>query len=316
MIPVLLVLAGTVSGPLGTCAMDAHSVALQRSGLRLHRTTNFAIHHDATEIWAAELGSQLEAMEVQFYQQLKDLGAERPVGDHSNGPLVWSCVTGQEWRHTRMLSRFRANYDTRLHQVELMWTPAVDPTATAATTDSAAFEPDGITVADADSLMLRRRLSHEIAHQLSFDCGLQKRGVMYPTWLAEGLATNFESPTSEIQFLGPNLPREQRLKELVGQEALLPLRRFVVLTDVQELTRDELVDLYAQAWGLFRFLAKQHPSALAAYMRTLAALPPGRRNRIELHEEVQASFGPLAGLETEWHQWLRGPMQASLARSP
>jgi hypothetical protein len=45
-------------------------------------------------------------------------------------------------------------------------------------------------------------LQHEAAHQILFNCGLHVRGGQNPTWLAEGLATQFEVPQSRTKHGG------------------------------------------------------------------------------------------------------------------
>ena len=77
------------------------------------------------------------------------------------------------------------------------------------------------------------RLTHEVAHQLSFNSGIQKRGVMYPLWVSEGLATNFEFDGSLSEGLEHcNAARCKGLLEAYHAGELVPLRQFVVQTTV------------------------------------------------------------------------------------
>ena len=106
------------------------------------------------------------------------------------------------------------------------------------------------------------RLTHEVAHQLSFNSGIQKRGVMYPLWVSEGLATNFEFDASVITGLDHcNTARCKGLLEAYVEGDLVPLRQFVVQTTVPP---DARVGrrYYAQAWGFFQFILTERPENL------------------------------------------------------
>ncbi len=72
-------------------------------------------------------------------------------------------------------------------------------------------------------------LTHEMTHQLAYNSGLQKRGVMYPLWVSEGLATFFEgSALPQWDPIG-NTARRRTLAKLHAGGALLSLRELSVL---------------------------------------------------------------------------------------
>jgi hypothetical protein len=292
LLPLFLAVAGLASA----------SQNADEAGLQLYRTERFVIRHDASAAWATELGEYLESLTSQFHQQASLLGAQNCSGSAEGSRMEWLCLTSAVQADSGRPLHFKANYDTRLHRVNLLWTQNIGTDASLP--DVSAFEPSGLTAPDFDRQSLLIRFSHEAAHQLAFDSGLQKAGVMYPLWVAEGLATNFESPGEELCFLGQNPVRQARLKELAARQNLLPLSRLAVLTETSGLSPEERIDLYAQAWGLFRFLALEQRPALVSYLRTLAALPYGQRSEHALLEELQHSFGSLAVIETEWQAWL------------
>src|SRR5690606_31731957 len=73
-----------------------------------------------------------------------------------------------------------------------------------------------------------RRTTHEVAHQLAFDSGLQRRGVMYPLWVAEGLATTFEVEVGGVMGPGQDNPvRRHRLEEAYASSSLLPIETLI-----------------------------------------------------------------------------------------
>jgi hypothetical protein len=160
------------------------------------------------------------------------------------------------------------------------------------------------------------RLTHEAAHQLSFNSGIQTRGVMYPLWVSEGLATNFE-------FDGPltdglehcNTARCKGLVEAYRAGELVPLRQFVVQTTVPP---DAHVGrrYYAQAWGFFQFLLLERPENLRTYLHRMAEERTERRDANTMLTEVTQAFGAPETLELSWNAFLaRQAQQLSAGRS-
>lgn len=159
--------------------------------------------------------------------------------------------------------------------------------------------------ASASSINLAKT-THEAAHQLAFNSGLQTRGVMYPLWVSEGLATNFERDGATGLF-GPehdNPFRRRKLLRARQAHELMPLSEALVLTRVPVHDPHAVSVVYAQAWGLFKFFYQQRPAELARYLHTLARLEPGARDPETLRREVVAAFGPIADLQEQWCQFL------------
>lgn len=145
-----------------------------------------------------------------------------------------------------------------------------------------------------------RTTTHELAHQLAFNSGLQRRDVTYPFWLTEGLATNFEadSPTS----LGLNQTQSRYLSRLADAKAggrLIPLDRLLAMTEISGSADQATRDAYAQAWGLFHFLLRNHPAELRRYMADIAG-SWGHQSGDSLRRQFISTFGPLEPLEKEF----------------
>jgi hypothetical protein len=160
------------------------------------------------------------------------------------------------------------------------------------------------------------RLTHEVAHQLSFNSGIQKRGVMYPLWISEGLATNFEfDGTGSAGPAHGNTARCNGLLEAYAAGELVPLRQFVVQTTVSP-------DLhvgrrtYAQAWGFFQFILAEHPESLRVYLQRVAKNHPAHQDAATMLAEFAEVFGSPDVLEEAWKAFLvRQAQQASANRS-
>ncbi|OGV44286.1 MAG: hypothetical protein A2X46_04300 [Lentisphaerae bacterium GWF2_57_35] len=266
--------------------------------------------HEQPGEWADALGETLETLRVRFYDELAWLGARSRTSRSTKSRLQWVCLN----RGDRGISRspefeFSAAYETRTHSVRLFWTASESVEQEFGVRGVNAFQPAYSGGSGAQESPPPRhlfvRISHEVAHQLAFDCGLQERGVMYPLWVSEGLATGFESPRPEqVDFLGPNASRLQRLQELQTRNGLTALDEFVTIVDTTSLDRSEQEDFYAQAWSFFRFLGQQHGRALKKYLKQMARLPMGHRSKESLREEMTAAFGSLDKLEAEWRTWL------------
>src|SRR5262249_10358627 len=95
---------------------------------------------------------------------------------------------------------------------------------------------------------------HEVAHQLSFNCGMLNREADVPFWVAEGLATYCEA-TENGAWQGIGEPNPERIMPLVGpvrgQGPLIKLNDLVTRDDWMRDTRTALL-AYAQSWALFK----------------------------------------------------------------
>jgi hypothetical protein len=157
------------------------------------------------------------------------------------------------------------------------------------------------------------RLTHELAHQLAFNSGLQKRSVMYPLWISEGLATNFEfvgSATASLERC--HIVRCKSVLEMRASGELIPLRQFVVQASVPG---DACLgrQCYAQAWAFFQYILTEPAEGLRLYLRELAQQPPGRRDSSVMLREFTMAFGPPDALAGSWHAFLDSQEQHLLA---
>ncbi len=149
------------------------------------------------------------------------------------------------------------------------------------------------------------RMTHEAAHQLAFNSGLQTRGVMYPLWVSEGLATNFEADSSGAMGFGRDNPvRRERLLAARAADRLVWLPDFLTLTRPATGELDAANDLYAQSWGVFRFLFAHRRADLRRYLAALSAADPGWRDPSTLEHEIEAAFGSREPLTAAWERFL------------
>jgi hypothetical protein len=108
---------------------------------------------------------------------------------------------------------------------------------------------------------------HEVAHQLSYNCGLLNRQANVPCWVAEGLACYCEA-TSNGAWQGIGEPNPERLRTLAGRGRLYRLEELISSDDWLRKNRngDQVLMGYAQSWALFHMLMKERPGAMRRYL--------------------------------------------------
>lgn len=286
-------------------------------------TEHFLLVHPSDPDWAAETGEVLERAYTQFYRSFNEAGFTlQPVSSR----LTWFCFTdhGQFNRYaleadSMDMSWLDGYYSSRTNRVTVVRSAgaSIRPAMASATPSQANWDrvslrqktdlypsagsPAGDSSAQVDPDL--PKTAHEAIHQLAFNSGLQKRGVMYPVWASEGLATQFEGVTPE-GLQRNRQARAHRLLRAQSQGQLIPFEVFITLTTVAgqpEAAKNE----YAQAWGFFAFLMQKHPAELRVYLANLAKLDPGRRDQSVMRREFTAAFGPSGPLEASWRQFLR-----------
>lgn len=150
-------------------------------------------------------------------------------------------------------------------------------------------------------------MMHEVAHHLSFNCGLLNRDGDAPLWLVEGLACYCEA-TREGTWEGIgeiNYNRLQPLAQVLAQgERLLPLKELLAgddwLRQAQSLHQLELG--YAQSWALFYLLMEEHPAPLQRYLATIYSRQTPEHRLADFTEAFGRS---LPRFEARYHEFVR-----------
>jgi hypothetical protein len=151
-------------------------------------------------------------------------------------------------------------------------------------------------------------IMHEVAHQLSFNCGLLNRGGDVPLWLAEGLAVYCESTIGGAwQGIGESNPQRAAILAgpAKGRGEFLTLRSLIENDDwIRKAARvDQVLLGYSQSWALFRMLIEEQPEKLKAYMETIRT----RRTPEHRLADFAAAFSTdLAKLERRYQGYMRG----------
>lgn len=286
----------------------------------MHPTRHFALIYATDHAWALAMGRVLEETHEEFYRTFREAGFDpKPI----EGRLTWVCFVsyGDFDDYARRADRMDMSwsdgyYSARTNRVALV-RPGKGSTlreggveaslALKASRGNSDLYPvteseGGEQVAAEDSIAVdESRATHELSHQLAFNSGIQKRGVMYPMWVSEGLATSFEREATGGTGLREDNPVRRRcLIEAYRGGRLMPLEDFLTLTRLPASDPSATREIYAQAWSVFRFLFSDRREELRRYLAALSKLEPGRRDRATIRREIVAAFGPIDRLDVSW----------------
>jgi hypothetical protein len=269
-----------------------------------YTTAHFTIIHDIQPAQAQTIADFLEQTYTRFFAFFEEFGFNPSIPDQR---LNWVCFSNSEnfdeyfnQTDNMNLPRLSSYYSAKTNRVAILLPPFgqnlnaqhnVACDANSAGNIIAASNNDYQQVSDA------RRIGHELAHQLAFNTGLQKRKVMYPLWVSEGLATVFEM---QLNSSGRDC---QLFAKDNAVNKLIPLVEFIPMT---QLPADSALHpyVYAQAQALFDFLMIHRRDQLRTYMKTLHEVEPGRRLSHTILAEFTDVFGSVNNLQKEWDTYV------------
>jgi len=154
------------------------------------------------------------------------------------------------------------------------------------------------------------RCVHETIHQLLFRSGLMDQQVTYPLWIAEGLATAFETddPGSPVnRNFGPDVdhaPRSQAFAAALSAGRLIPLRKLITVTRLPHESID-MHDFYNQSYALTTWLCRERPGEMLGYLRLLNEGDSPRRSENPLTSLFERAFGSIDLVASEWLNAMR-----------
>ena len=288
-------------------------------GFEVRETAHWLIVHKADPKWVASSASMLERTHDFYFDQFKRAGLDpQPLGQR----LV--CVLiGQQEDFVKYLEALPKATGRPPRAEPRAADPAPGARPTPKGLGSYSGQSNRIQLCDIHSIPRNpakradaekldwenvARISHEAAHQLSFNTGILKQRMGYPIWLAEGLACNFEFTDAEKPF-GPlthNLPpRADRLGQLFADGKIASLKSIVTMSPTAAREPDNKGPTYVQGWGLFRFLITERPKRLKAYLKDYAARSRPPANGAQALVAFEAAFGLVAELEKAWQAFLK-----------
>jgi hypothetical protein len=265
-------------------------------------TEYFTIIHQAQTNDIVKIADLLNRSYEQFHVVFSDIGF---AVDTPKEKLTWLCFDDySRFNDYAMkadktdLSRLNSYYSTKTNIVAMVKPDRIPDISGQSSSRGTELGGDILAIdtapesqKEADAVMV----VHEAAHQFAFNSGIQQRGVMYPFWASEGLATTFETA-----FSGScDAIRSGRLIEMRKHHRLCKLSEFVTITRLPA-DADAQKDYYAQAWGFFRFLSEHHKTELVKYFAGLYKLQKGPRGKAALCSEFAGAFGSVAKIDKSW----------------
>ncbi|MEX2670857.1 MAG: DUF1570 domain-containing protein [Phycisphaeraceae bacterium] len=292
-----------------------HAVARHFNGQPFvtHSTPNFRLHSTHAE-WAYDAGDLLEYTHNRFYDIWGDLA--EPLDQ----PLTWVGFThrGDFHRYAHAEDNVDMSWSDGYYSARTNRVVVVHPTLRNTESGPRNRDSDSEVHAQDNSetehehehtpsaVVDTGQITHEAAHQMAFNSGLQRRGVMYPLWVSEGLGTNFET-NAEEEF-GPDVDNPNRRRQLLrawNGGRVMNIEDLLVLTRVPRSPGQSISEVYAQCWSFFQFLYIHHQPQLKQYLATLARQDKGQRRNRTLRNEFVHAFGNVQAIEEEFHAFIR-----------
>lgn len=226
--------------------------------------------------------------------------------------LVWIVFDGREsyeqyaQRTDRMdMSWSKAYYSAYTNRVAIALEPAIDGPEDGGRV-AVTLGEGAMAITLTSDAQFCAQVTHEAGHQLAFNSGLQTRGVMYPLWVSEGLAANFEiDPRGRVGPGADNALRMRHLTRAVEKDQLVPIKQWVGLTRIPFNRPQQINAIYGQSWAFFRFLHEHHGAKLKQYLVYMARQPVGRRSEQALSQDFVEFFGQPAAMEKQWVAYLQ-----------
>jgi hypothetical protein len=279
--------------------------------VHLH-SDHFRLYLESESPTDAEALELLETVRSRFLHLMRREGFVL----HSAQPFTWLWFNDRSSYedYSRQADGIRANplksyYSAKTNRVAVLtdtaegfWMDnAADPFEQSHQVSASDYSDDPREEASPD--LVRAMLAHELIHQLAFNTGLQTRGVEYPMWASEGMATAFEYIYRDPQLRDGNRYRQRTVLELYAHNRLIPLGQFVSMSRISwpGLTDSEI---YAQCWAFFDFLWHNRKPQLKQYLEQAGSRRVGSVRPAVLVSEFTDCFGALDGLEIDWINWL------------
>ena len=280
-------------------------------GFQVHESKHYVIVHNTTRIYARWCSSLLERLQKAFIYFWKKNGCDVKAPKQPLAVLVFGNKDSY-LRHAKAELGPSAGNAIGYYSLQTNRIVMYDLTGMQALRreNSRRGTLHDITalLSQPEAVPLVATIVHEATHQISFNCGFQKRFVDNPVWLGEGLAMYFETPdlSSSRSWSGignVNYERWDLFRDNYDRGRVGSLKSLIV-DDSRIRNSRSAVDCYAESWAWTYFLIKWHPKEYAAYMKMMAEKPLLRKDsRGQRLADFQEHFGKdLGKLEDEFYR--------------
>jgi len=254
--------------------MAAHLLNETGAGFRIHRTDNFLICSDASDLYTDFCSRLLQRVATgyqEFFEgsevRIQDTPADLPVIIFRNSETFQAFAKQQH--PTTDFSDVPGYYSVRDNQMLI-----------AAVSGDREFRTNPQLLRE-----LRKKtrqietIVHEAIHQLAFNTGLQVRYADNPLWLSEGLAVYFEHAAGRgtelwVQPGGVNRIHLPGFKAASASGRLRLSLSQLISSDASFQSADQLADAYAESWALTYYLVRSDRQAFDKYLSALQNRKP------------------------------------------
>lgn len=154
---------------------------------------------------------------------------------------------------------------------------------------------------------------HEGVHQLMFHTRIQSPLRVYPLWISEGLAMNFETTTPNQAF-GPQFDsplRHEQFEEVLRNQQLITLSELIELEVHPPNEEKTMRTIYAQSYGLIAYLSRFHRPELRHYLESMRTIAPIHLGSGQQRSIFIQCFGNPDELEARWLRYEHARLAAN-----
>ncbi|MEQ9409640.1 MAG: DUF1570 domain-containing protein [Fuerstiella sp.] len=303
---------GILFQPLTVDEMAAELLRQTGAGFAIHRTDNYVICSDASEVDTEFCGRLLQRVAEEYQQFFADSEITlRAVPRQLPVIIFRDTVRFQEFARQQ-------HPDTDFADVPGYYSVRDNQMLITAVSGDREFRTNGQLIRELKNEPRQvETVVHEAVHQLAFNTGLQVRYADNPLWLSEGLAVYFEHAAGSSNTVWHRPGGVGRLHfggfRQASAEGRLRLPLSELLTsDKAFQTAGQNADAYAESWALVHFLVRTDRAAFDRYLvklqkRTPLRAVPGSTRLKELQQATGMTANELEASLLRYMARLRSP---------
>lgn len=275
--------------------MAAELIRQTEDTFTIHRTENFVVCSDSSQIYTQFVGRLLEKVVDEYQEFFAKSGLSLTALPQQLPVIIFrNATTFQEFANAQ-------HPGTDFSDVPGYYSVEHNQTLIAAVSGDREFRSRGALLrALKKNLRHVETIVHETVHQLTFNTGVMVRYADNPVWLSEGLSVYFEHASDRGSLLWSRPGGINRIHlpgfNATAQEDRLRLPLNVLCgTDETFQSAQQLADSYAESWALVYYLLQNERSAFFRLLAPLGKLEPlQRRDSIQRLSQLQTATGKTA----------------------
>ncbi|NLX54834.1 MAG: DUF1570 domain-containing protein [Planctomycetaceae bacterium] len=251
------------------------------SGFKIHRTANYVICYNTSDVYAEWCGGLYERLYRGFCSYWRNRGLTLEKPEFPLVALVFNDKESYASYACRELGEASGSifgyYSLETNRVTMYDLTGADGLRRGRRGGSSAAHINQVLSQPAAERTVAT-IVHEATHQLAYNTGLQTRFAGNPMWVSEGIAVYFETPDLDSargwRNIGAvNRVHLQRFRKALSQRPADALP--TLLTDDSRFRDPHTApDAYAGAWALTYYLMRVRREQYVSYLQEMAQLRP------------------------------------------